>query len=240
MAPLNVILDHTSPSPTFLCPSSANKKYGLEFLLFEIRDYSSKKVIFSVDTSDGASRNRESIVEPDLDFNSIEFDEAGVPRIRKVKYTVSEDILCLPCISTSLTFKVGGNEPISNLRLIERLYFREKLIKSYDCTFGYCIPGSTNQWDCIYDLPPLKYEIVEEMIDSPFETVSDTFYFAGEELIMHNKAAYKYIREGNQEEKSYNFFCNDVKRVSVQTVDEESKCWYQNRDYRADSKEDFS
>lgn len=30
------------------------------------------------------------------------------------------------------------------------------------------------------------------MIDNPFETKSDSFYFVGNKLIMHNKADYAY------------------------------------------------
>jgi len=30
------------------------------------------------------------------------------------------------------------------------------------------------------------------MIESPFETVSDSFYFVEGKLVMHNKAAYSY------------------------------------------------
>lgn len=30
------------------------------------------------------------------------------------------------------------------------------------------------------------------MIDNPFETKSDSFYFVGDELVMHNKAEYDY------------------------------------------------
>ena len=35
--------------------------------------------------------------------------------------------------------------------------------------------------------------IVSEMIDNPFETKSDSFYFVDGKLIMHNKASYKVI-----------------------------------------------
>lgn len=42
------------------------------------------------------------------------------------------------------------------------------------------------------------------MINNPFETVSDSFYFINNRLIMHNKASYKYFREdAAQEKKSY-------------------------------------
>lgn len=33
---------------------------------------------------------------------------------------------------------------------------------------------------------------VEAMIENPFETQSDTFYFVGDKMIIHNKAEYKY------------------------------------------------
>jgi hypothetical protein len=33
------------------------------------------------------------------------------------------------------------------------------------------------------------------MIAHPYETASDSFYFVGEELVMHNKAEYKYVAE---------------------------------------------
>jgi hypothetical protein len=36
---------------------------------------------------------------------------------------------------------------------------------------------------------------VSDMVASPYETSSDSFYFVGDELVMHNKAEYKYIPE---------------------------------------------
>ena len=33
---------------------------------------------------------------------------------------------------------------------------------------------------------------VQEMIDGPYETKSDSFYFVEDKLIMHNKADYAY------------------------------------------------
>ncbi|KAJ8574977.1 hypothetical protein ON010_g4228 [Phytophthora cinnamomi] len=42
------------------------------------------------------------------------------------------------------------------------------------------------------------------MVAQPYATVSDSFYFVGDELIMHNKAEYKYIPEDRaQAKKSY-------------------------------------
>lgn len=77
--------------------------------------------------------------------------------------------------------------------MIERHYFDSKLVRSYDFEFGYCIPGSVNSWDAIYAVPPLDEELVKDMITSPFATSSDSFYFVGRELVLHNKARYKYL-----------------------------------------------
>jgi hypothetical protein len=39
--------------------------------------------------------------------------------------------------------------------------------------------------------PALRRLAVTQMIDNPFETKSDSFYFVNDRLIMHNKASYK-------------------------------------------------
>ena len=59
-------------------------------------------------------------------------------------YSVAPPLLC------SLTFAVGP-EPIENFRMIERHYFRDILIKSFDFNFGFCIPNSRNTWEAIYE-----------------------------------------------------------------------------------------
>jgi protein unc-119 len=48
--------------------------------------------------------------------------------------------------------------------MIERHYFRDKLVKSFDFQFGFCIPGSTNTWDAVYSLPPLSEELSELLV----------------------------------------------------------------------------
>ena len=40
--------------------------------------------------------------------------------------------------------------------------------------------------------PRSRPEREKEMIDSPFATKSDSFYFVGDTLVMHNKAEYQY------------------------------------------------
>ena len=89
--------------------------------------------------------------------------------------------------------------------MIERHYFRDQLIKSVDKLFNFCIPGSTNKWDVLYDLPLLDDSLIEEMIQNPYETKSDSFYFVDNELIMHNKASYKYTRRDDKQRKRHQF-----------------------------------
>jgi len=181
----------SKPTDGFLCPLSANT-FGIDFLHFAISDYSSKKVIFEV--------GRDSPAPADI---SVDFSSLGEDMYRKIKYNFSEDVLKLPHIQTSLVFSVGNRE-LNGFRMIERHYFRDRLVKSFDFQFGFCIPGSTNTWDAVYSLPPLSDELINEMIDNPYETRSDSFYFVNNRLIMHNKASYKYFREdGAQAKKSY-------------------------------------
>lgn len=184
------VLRHTAPTRGFLCPLSANE-YKIEFLSFIIQDYDSKKVIFEV------SRDRPL----PIDFSM--HDSMDPDSLRKINYELSEDFLRLPKISTTLVFSVG-QEPLTDFRMIERHYFRDQLIKSYDFSFGFCIPGSTNTWEAVYALPPMDSSLIDDMVAHPYATSSDSFYFVGDKLIMHNKAFYKYIPEDSSAQcKSY-------------------------------------
>lgn len=186
------VLDLKCPTREFLCPLSANT-YGIEFLSFTIEDYDTKHLIFEV------SRDRPPKLELQ-DFNPM--DENSM---RKIKYQFSEDVLRLPAIKTSLVFSVGP-QPVQRFRMIERHYFRNTLVKSYDFKFGFCIPGSTNTWDAVYSVPPLDESLIQEMIANPYETNSDSFYFVDDKLIMHNKASYSYIVEDRaQAKRSYDY-----------------------------------
>ena len=91
--------------------------------------------------------------------------------------------------------------------MIERHFFRDQLIKTFDFDFGFCPPNTTNSIEHIYDMPEINSKqsktkirsttfnfvlLVKEMIENPFETKSDSFYFVDNQLIMHKKATYAY------------------------------------------------
>ena len=94
-------------------------------------------------------------------------------------------------VGATVDFSVGS-QAIKEFRMIERHFFRNKLLKSFDFDFGFCIPDSKNTVEHIYDFPKLDPETVRQMVANPFETKSDSFYFVDGKLIMHNKADYSY------------------------------------------------
>lgn len=87
---------------------------------------------------------------------------------------------------------LSKDEPLKDLVVIERHYFRDELLSQFEFKFPFCIPGSTNNWQFVYNLPEIPEDKRQEMIEAPFETRSDSFFFAEGKLIVHNKAAYSY------------------------------------------------
>eukprot|EP00586_Coscinodiscus_wailesii_P001380 CAMPEP_0172479306 /NCGR_PEP_ID=MMETSP1066-20121228/3848_1 /TAXON_ID=671091 /ORGANISM="Coscinodiscus wailesii, Strain CCMP2513" /LENGTH=283 /DNA_ID=CAMNT_0013239685 /DNA_START=314 /DNA_END=1165 /DNA_ORIENTATION=+ len=205
------VLKLTEPTDRFLCPLSANDaKYEIDFLSFSIKNYLTKSTIFHIgqndeDDDDGnesgsyhhpAASSRDDKKYHEGGYMEVDTDaryDNDDDNYRQIKYTFSDDVLRSSSIATSLTFRVGAKEPLPSFRMIERHYFRARLVKSYDFTFSFCIPGSINTWDAVYDVPPLSDALIDEMVRHPFETTSDSFYFVGEELVMHNKARYRYL-----------------------------------------------
>lgn len=91
-----------------------------------------------------------------------------------------------------------------HLQAIESHPFRQAA--SIDQPKIYGSPGSLEPESFVFLLPrlPDRTAEVEAMIANPWETQSDSFYFAEDTLIMHNKASYKYIPEDKaQAKKSY-------------------------------------
>ncbi|KAF7285548.1 hypothetical protein GWI33_010544 [Rhynchophorus ferrugineus] len=148
----------------YLCDPDANV-YDIDFTRFKIRDLESGAVLFEIakPVNIDASAEVNSESEESIDPNS------GAT----VEFTV-------------------GSRPVNRFRMIERHFFRDKLLKTFDFEFGFCIPYSRNTCEHIYEFPTLPQELVNEMIAAPFETRSDSFYFVDDCLIMHNKADYAY------------------------------------------------
>ena len=81
-------------------------------------------------------------------------------------------------IGAKLVFKVG-EDPLPGFRMIERHYFKDQLIKSFDFTLGFCMsvwrapfpppcssssrPNSTNEWEVMYTVPSTTEELRNAM-----------------------------------------------------------------------------
>jgi protein unc-119 len=172
------VLQYTQPTEGFLCSLAANT-YGIEFFKFTIRDMDTNHVLFDIE------RERDELPAPGS--LSPEMEVA----CRSIRYQFPPSFLRLRTVGAKLVFGVGP-QPVPNFRMIERHYFRNVLVKSFDFAFGFCIPNSTNSWEAIYDMPVLSPEWEAAIMQNPFETRSDSFYFVNNQLVMHNKAEYSY------------------------------------------------
>jgi len=185
------VLSLTKGTDHFLCPLSANI-YNIQFLSFRVRDVESGYVLFEISRDENDPDPTQSLGD-----NLSPEEEA---EYRTVRYHFGPDFFKLKTIGTTLRFSVG-DKPVKNFRMIERHYYKDKILHSYDFTFPFCMPNSSNDWEAIYKIPPVTPEMMKEMIAHPYETMSDSFYFVDGELIMHNKAEYDYSPFDDEEEK---------------------------------------
>jgi len=177
---MNAIFELNSYVAGYLCPLNANT-YGIEFLEFRIREMEGlKRELYNVKKPDDAPSEPILDIPPELE-----------DQYRLIQYTFPTEVLKAKTIGTSLVFAVGSKE-VPSFRMIERHYFRDKLLKSFDFTLGFCMPNSRNTWEVIYTLPPLDPDVERLMLENPFESQSDSFYFVGNKMVMHNKAEYRY------------------------------------------------
>ncbi|KAH9389792.1 hypothetical protein TYRP_007339 [Tyrophagus putrescentiae] len=141
--------------------------------------------------ADAQSSSETTRRSPEASIATISDDGRSSSCGRHVRYKFTSSFLRLKTVGATVEFKVGG-KAIKNFRMIERHFFRDTLLKTFDFDFGFCIPDSTNTCEHIYDFPLLTPELCTEMINNPYCTKSDSFYFVDNKLIMHNKADYSY------------------------------------------------
>ncbi|ODN04916.1 hypothetical protein Ocin01_01753, partial [Orchesella cincta] len=147
----------------YLCKPEENI-YEIDFTRFKIRDMKTNTVLFEIAKPTDLRDCQES--EEDVDPNAGRF----------VRYQFTPQFLRLKIVGATVEFTVG-KRPVESFRMIEKHYFRDRLLKTFDFEFGFCIPYSRNTCEHIYEFPPLPEDLVNEMITSPFETRSDSFYF---------------------------------------------------------------
>ena len=187
----DVVRSYTGFTPKFLCGMSSNI-YNIRFKRFKVRDIETDFVLFDVSDDSDDSNNNENMPEELKDENLKKIEDEDIYKSpRMIRYHLGPDFLDLKNLGSSLTFSVG-DKPVKDFLMIERHYFNEILIKSFEFKFDFCIPKSVNTWEYIYTVPEIDPKLKQQMIDEPWHTRSDSFYFVGNDLIMHNKAIYNY------------------------------------------------
>ena len=187
----DVVRSYTGFTPKFLCGMSSNI-YNIRFKRFKVRDIETDFVLFDVSDDSDDSNNNENMPEELKDENLKKIEDEDIYKSpRMIRYHLGPDFLDLKNLGSSLTFSVG-DKPVKDFLMIERHYFNEILIKSFEFKFDFCIPKSVNTWEYIYTVPEIDPNLKQQMIDEPWHTRSDSFYFVGNDLIMHNKAIYNY------------------------------------------------
>ena len=164
-----------APTDRFLCKLTDNWA-KFRFRGFKIRDMISNITLVEV---------------PDDDIENEDLSDEDDPSKRMIKYHLGPDFLYLQTVGLTMNFSIG-EKPIQNMEMVERHYFRGKVIRDYSFKFGFVIPNSTNSWEFVYDLPNLTEEEKAEISSAPWEVKSDSFFFAEGKLMIHNRAEYNY------------------------------------------------
>lgn len=136
----------TAPADHFLCKLSDNWA-KFRFRGFKIRDMVSNIVLVEV---------------PEDDVENDDLSEDDDPSKRLIKYHLGPDFLELKTVGLTMFFSVGAL-PINNMEMIEKHYFRGRVIREFSFKFGFIIPNSTNSWELVYDFPDLSEEDKDEI-----------------------------------------------------------------------------
>ena len=173
----------TSFTDSFLCDLEDNI-YNIKFTKLSIKSISYNN-----------PKKQETILE--LNINSDDIDENIIKKSKEIKdiyknprmirYHLRKDILDN---DLKLTFEYKNDSKTGlMLRMIENHYYNNKQINQLNHYLGFCMPNSKNSQDIIYKLHSYKYE---ELIKTrePIEIKTDTFFFAGDKLIIHNKTLF--------------------------------------------------
>ena len=188
-----VVRNYKEFTPKFLCGLSANV-YNIKFKRFKVRDIETDFVLFDVSDESEENQDQENKVISDemKDENLKKIEDEDIYKSpRMIRYHLGPDFLDLKNLGSSLTFSVG-DQPVKDFLMIERHYFNEILVKSFEFKFDFCIPNSVNTWEYIYTVPEIEPKVKKQMIDEPWHTRSDSFYFVQNKLIIHNKSIYNY------------------------------------------------
>lgn len=133
----------THASEKLYCRLSDNKI--MTFGHYMIKDYDSKEVLVEI---------KEEMQEAVHSMALLQ-EEAGLATLddRTIQYQFGKKFLDYKTLSLKLEFNIISDEPVKDLLLVERHYFRDRLLINFEFKFPFCMPHSKNDCEFIYDLP---------------------------------------------------------------------------------------
>lgn len=106
--------------------------------------------------------------DPEPDCEELGSEDANTGRF--VRYQFTPQFLKLKTVGATVEFLVGP-KPVNNFRMIERHFFRDRLLKTFDFQFGFCIPNSKNTCEHIYEFPTLPADLGESSLAKTYQHV---------------------------------------------------------------------
>ena len=82
------------------------------------------------------------------DFARQQEDEGTLTMdMRVLKHSFPRTFFMLQNLELNLQFtNVNGDQPLSDLTLIEKHFFRGQILSEFEFNFPFCVPKSTNEW----------------------------------------------------------------------------------------------
>lgn len=117
--------------------------YDIDFTRFCIRDTESSSTLFEINKPPNLPQ-----ITDDQDPNASRF----------VRYQFPPDFLDLKTVGATIEFTVG-EKPIKKFRMIERHFYKDHHLKTFDFEFGFCIPRSKNSCEHIYEFPIISKQL---------------------------------------------------------------------------------
>lgn len=155
-------LSPLSPVATaYLCSPDANV-YDIDFTRFCIRETESFQTLFEINKP------------PNLPAVA---DDQDTDASRFVRYQFPPEFLDLETVGATIEFTVG-EKPIKKFRMIERHFYKDHHLKTFDFEFGFCIPRSKNSCEHIYEFPLIS----EQLSEYPFYTPALSILFSNNQM----------------------------------------------------------
>ena len=138
----------------------------------------------------------------DLKIDSFNINEEIIKRSKEIKdiyknprmirYHLTKDVLDND-MKLTLSYKNESKYGFF-LKMIENHYYDNKLIEQICQDFGFCMPYSENERDIIYKKNSQGFKNISK-ISGSFEIKTDTFFFANDKLIIHNKTLFYFSQK---------------------------------------------